>query len=57
MQGFCKNCRYITKLKHNFEQGKGFEESFCCVLFAMEKGGFSVEVKLNDRCENFTERR
>ena len=28
----CADCRYFHKLKHNFEVGKGYEESHCCTI-------------------------
>ena len=50
----CENCKYLRKLKHNFQVGSGFEESFCCVIFANEKNGFAVQVELNDdACEMY----
>lgn len=53
MDEICKNCKYITMLKHNFTVGKGFEESFCCTIFANEEDGFVIEVELNDMCEMY----
>ena len=47
----CENCKYLRKLKHNFQVGKGFEEAFCCVIFTNEKNGFALQVELNDVCE------
>lgn len=52
----CRNCEYKTELKHNFVVGKGYEKSFCCIVFANEKDGNVVEVKDNDCCEMFKER-
>ena len=55
MNEICKNCKYKSKLKHNFAVGKGFEESFCCIIFVNEKDGFILEVQNNDYCEMFEE--
>lgn len=50
----CENCKYLRKLKHNFRVGSGFEESFCCIVFANEKNGFAIQVELNnDACEMY----
>lgn len=56
MDETCKNCKYMTRLKHNFTVGEGFEESFCCIIFANEENGFAIEVVGNDRCEMFKEK-
>lgn len=49
----CERCKHATRLKHNFQVGIGFEESFCCTLFAKEKDGFVLQVELNDMCEMY----
>lgn len=50
----CENCKYLRKLKHNFKVGSGFEETFCCIVFANEEDGFVVQVELNDdACEMY----
>ena len=49
----CENCKHITMLKHNFRVGNGFEEAFCCTLFAKEKDGFVIQVELSDVCEMY----
>jgi len=56
MRECCVNCKHIRRLKHNFKQGAGFEESFCCVVF-VDEDGYAVEVDKDDMCEMFTERR
>lgn len=33
----CEKCKYFRKLKHNFMQDYGFEESFCCVVWEYYK--------------------
>lgn len=53
MDKACKNCKYMTSLKHNFTVGKGLEDSFCCTIFAKEKNGFVLQVELNDICEMY----
>lgn len=54
MDKACKNCKYMTRLKHNFQVGSGFEETFCCIIFANEKNGFAIQVELNnDACEMY----
>ena len=49
----CENCKHKTRLKHNFQVGNGFEETFCCTLFSKEKDGFVVQVELSDMCEMY----
>ena len=49
----CLYCKFSVRLKHNFKRGHGFEESYCCLIFANEKDGFVVEVGENSVCENF----
>ena len=49
----CENCKYLKRLKHNFTTGKGFEESFCCIIFANEEDGFVLQAELNDMCEMY----
>lgn len=56
MGACCGSCEHIRTLKHNFKQGAGFEESFCCAVFANQKDGFVLEVDKDDMCEMFTER-
>jgi len=50
----CKNCKYYRALKHNFKQGKGFEVSHCCVIFANDDDSFVIEVGENDMCEMYS---
>lgn len=52
----CEHCKFLRRLKHNFEVGKGYEESFCCVIFAKEKDGFASEVEKGGSCEIFREK-
>ena len=53
----CKNCKYIRPLKHNFETGKGFENSYACVVweyYAEKDETIDIqEVGLDSRCELF----
>lgn len=50
----CENCKYLRELKHNFRVGSGFEETFCCIVFANENNGFAIQVELNDdACEMY----
>ena len=49
----CKNCKFYSKLEHNFEVGVGFEYSHCCTLFANQNSITEVESPY-DRCECFT---
>ena len=49
----CEKCKHKTRLKHNFRVGSGFEETFCCTLFAKDKDGFVIQVELNDVCERY----
>ena len=53
----CENCEHYIRLKHNFKQGVGHEESHACVIFAKDKDAFIVEVTPNDMCEMFTEKK
>ena len=52
----CENCKSFTRLSHNFVVGVGFQDSFCCTLFAEDEDGFVVEVEKNDMCECFKRR-
>lgn len=55
----CAKCRYIHRLKHNFEQGVGFKESFACdVLVNIKDGepGWIQETEPYSRCEMFEEK-
>lgn len=49
----CLYCKYFVRLKHNFKLDHGFEESYCCHIFANEKDGFVIEVEENSMCECF----
>lgn len=49
----CKNCHCKRRLKHNFQVDKGFEETYCCVLFANEKDGYVIQADPTDFCEEF----
>ena len=55
----CNNCKFFHNLKHNFEVGKGYENSSCCVLFTKdskdgdEYDSFVVEVTPDSICEMF----
>ena len=52
----CKNCISCRVLKHNHVAGKGFEKSYCCVLFANETNSSIMEVEEYDLCEEFVKR-
>lgn len=53
----CGDCAFYALLEHNFEQGKGFEKSHCCVLFPLtERKGYVVETEPNAHCECFARR-
>ena len=49
----CEKCKHKTRLKHNFRAGDGFEENFCCTLFAKGKDGFVIQVESSDVCEMY----
>ena len=60
---FCKNCKYIRKLKHNFKVGEGFEESHVCVVWEyvhenyddmVDCESFCLEVAETSMCEMFS---
>ena len=60
MEPRCQDCKFFRKLKHNFVQYKGHEESYCCVAFeyCLEDGeskydSFILEVGLEGCCELF----
>ena len=52
----CENCKSFSRLKHKFAVGVGYQDSFCCTLFAKEKDGFVVETTKIDMCECFQRR-
>lgn len=60
----CEKCKYFHKLKHNFQVGKGFDESFACDVWlhvADENGKISEdawiqETEPNAMCEMFDRR-
>lgn len=59
MERKCKNCKCFHRLKHNFEVGKGYEESSCCVALARmndDYGFFVMQVDENGFCEMYMER-
>ena len=45
----CLLCKHIRELHHNFESGKGFVRSYCCVNLE----SLVTEVSLSDRCEGY----
>jgi len=55
----CEDCKYFHRLKHNFKQFKGFEESSCCIALTREGEDiddydvFVIEASKNDKCELF----
>ena len=60
MKECCNNCEFMHRLKHNFEQGKGFHESYACdVLMHIDDGtdGWIQEVCPQDMCEMFTHKK
>ena len=55
----CAKCRYIHGLKHNFERGVGFENSYACdVLLHLDDGeeGWIQETRPEDMCELYDEK-
>jgi hypothetical protein len=56
----CADCRFFHKLKHNFEVGKGYEESHCCTIMLEHETPQDItwvqEVEEDSRCEMFTDR-
>lgn len=53
----CSNCIFYRRLKHNFEQYKGFQEAHCCVLWIKiedDKNAWVQEVNEHGMCEMFT---
>ena len=61
MESKCENCRYFHMLKHNFEVGKGYEISSCCIALTRVcenpsmYEAFVVEVDKDSECELFEE--
>lgn len=54
----CEICKYYHPLKHNFQIGKGYEESYCCdVLFRQYGDGWILEVDPNGMCEMYARRK
>lgn len=53
MKEQCKHCKHCIRLKHNFTVGKGFEESFCCIVLVHDEDGFVIEVSEDSMCEIF----
>lgn len=52
MSEHCKDCIHCQKLEHNFEVGKGYDESLACDVLH----DLIVEVSENDMCEMFEEK-
>lgn len=55
----CEYCKFFHRLKHNFERGKGFEESHCCTAWIELEpilDSWVQEVTANEMCELFTAR-
>lgn len=53
----CSECRFYHRLKHNFELGKGFEESHCCTVWIELEpilDSWVQEITADDICELFT---
>lgn len=60
----CENCKFYHRLKHNFQKGKGFQESYACDVLmylpdSKHTGDFNVdpwiqEVDTHGMCEMFT---
>lgn len=61
MEECCKNCLYWHRLKYEFEVGKGFKESSCCIALTRlyedidKYDVFILETNADDMCEMFTE--
>ena len=61
----CEKCIFFHRLKHNFQKGKGFQESYACDVLmhlpdSKHTGDFNVapwiqEVDTHGMCEMFTE--
>lgn len=57
----CKNCKFFHKLKYNFELGKGYKISSCCIALTRvcedidRYDAFVIEVYEDDECELFQE--
>lgn len=62
MRNECKDCRYFHKLKHNFEIGKGYEVSSCCIILTRiaehpdRYDAFVIETQEDSVCEMFKEK-
>lgn len=58
----CKNCKFLHRLKYNFQKSIGFQEGYCCdmLLRTEEPDGvidcepWVQEVTLDSMCEMFT---
>ena len=54
----CIECKYCRKLKYNFEVGKGFKESYCCIVLLQMPDTtpdcWVQEVNVNGGCEMFS---
>lgn len=54
MMGRCAECVWFSDLRHNFQKGRGFEESFCCIAFVVNfREAYITEVQPDDMCEMF----
>ena len=62
----CAKCRFFHRLKHNFQVGKGFEESYCCdVVMHLPRSESKIddcepwiqEVTPDSMCEMFWEKK
>lgn len=51
----CETCKYYRRLKHNFKHGKGFDESYACVIYVNDRDAFVLEVNADDVCEMYSE--
>ncbi len=50
----CETCKYYRRLKHNFKHGKGFDESYACVIYVNDRDAFVLEVNADDMCEMYS---
>ena len=59
MDAKCKNCKFFHKLKYNFELGKGYKTSSCCIALTRvcenidTYDAFVTEVYEDGECELF----
>ena len=58
----CEECKYFHRLKYNFNQGNGFDETSCCIALTRayedpdNYEAFVIETTKDDMCELFCEK-